>query len=179
MLASPPGSNANTATIKWRQGRLVGVPGRSYDVINRLNRSSGRTQSPFHEALEMARRVVGQVLREARERAGLSLRDLERLCGMTTSQLSQVETGRRADPAFGTVMRMADGIGVSLSEISEAMRGAGKPEIRIDPGTRVAVETAARIEEAKRNLERSLVALQAALETIPSAKPRSSRRSRR
>jgi transcriptional regulator with XRE-family HTH domain len=100
----------------------------------------------------MARRVVGQVLREAREQAALSLRDLERLCGMTTSQLSPVETGRWADPAFSTVMRMADGIGVSLAEIGGAMRGAGKPEIRIDPGTRAAVETAARLEEAKRKL---------------------------
>lgn len=91
------------------------------------------------------------MLREAREQAALSLRDLERLCGMTTSQLSPVETGRWADPAFSTVMRMADGIGVSLAEIGEA-RGAGKPEIRIDPGTRAAVETAARLEEAKRKL---------------------------
>ena len=90
--------------------------------------------------------------KRAREQAALSLRDLERLCGMTTSQLSPVETGRWADPAFSTVMRMADGIGVSLAEIGGAMRGAGKPEIRIDPGTRAAVETAARLEEAKRKL---------------------------
>jgi hypothetical protein len=74
---------------------------------------------------------------------------------------------------------MADGIGVSLAEIAEAMRVTGKPEVRIDPGTRAALETGARLEEAKRNLERSLVAIDAALESVPSAKPRPHRRLRR
>jgi transcriptional regulator with XRE-family HTH domain len=93
---------------------------------------------------------------------------MERLSGMTTSQLSQVETGRRADPAFSTVVRIADALGLSLAEVADAMRTASKPEIRIDAGTRAAIQTAARLDEARRDAERSLAAILAAIKSIPS-----------
>jgi transcriptional regulator with XRE-family HTH domain len=66
---------------------------------------------------------IGEVLRQARREAGLSARDLERLTGMSTASLSQIETGVRRDPGFRTVLRIARAIGISMEEIAQRMEG--------------------------------------------------------
>jgi transcriptional regulator with XRE-family HTH domain len=53
----------------------------------------------------------------------LSARDLERLTGMSTASLSQIETGVRRDPGFRTVLRIARAIGISMEEIAQRMEG--------------------------------------------------------
>ncbi len=61
---------------------------------------------------------VGAVLKGARQRAGLSQHAVARRLGIATSQVSQVESGRRADPQFSTVARMAAIVNISLDEIA-------------------------------------------------------------
>ena len=61
---------------------------------------------------------VGPILRAIREAKKISLRDLERKIGMPASQLRQVERGVRQDPSFGTIVRIARGLGVSLDELA-------------------------------------------------------------
>lgn len=59
-------------------------------------------------------------LKSAREAKGLSLGDLTELTGMDRSALSKLETGQRANPTVGTLVRYADAVGkrlvVSLSD---------------------------------------------------------------
>jgi transcriptional regulator with XRE-family HTH domain len=67
---------------------------------------------------------IGEVLREARLEAGLSLRDLSKLTGMASGELSQIETGRRrVDPAFSVVMRVARSLGVDLGALEKRLEG--------------------------------------------------------
>jgi transcriptional regulator with XRE-family HTH domain len=68
---------------------------------------------------------IGEILREARLEKGLSARDLERLTGMGTGEISQIESGRRADPAFSVILRIARGIGISMEDLS--LRFEGRP----------------------------------------------------
>jgi len=60
---------------------------------------------------------VGLVLRQARIDAGLSVRALERLSGVTTALISKLEAGDRPDPSFRTIQRLATAIGISLDEL--------------------------------------------------------------
>src|SRR4029078_12596496 len=59
-------------------------------------------------------------LKAAREAKGLSLADLTEITGMDRSALSKLETGQRANPTVGTLVRDAEAVGkrlvVSLSD---------------------------------------------------------------
>ena len=60
-------------------------------------------------------------LKAAREAKGLSLADLTELTGMDRSALSKLETGQRANPTVGTLVRYAEAVGkrlvVSLADV--------------------------------------------------------------
>lgn len=60
---------------------------------------------------------IGQALRRAREAAGLSQGEVSRLTGMSVGQISQVEGGVRASPAFATVQRIAAALHVSMDDL--------------------------------------------------------------
>jgi transcriptional regulator with XRE-family HTH domain len=60
---------------------------------------------------------LGSALRKARLAKGLTLRDVEKLTGMSESQISQIENGRRRDPAFKTVVTLAKALGLSLDSL--------------------------------------------------------------
>lgn len=64
---------------------------------------------------------IGAALRRCREEAGLTLRDVARSSGVSVNQISQVESGRRSDPAFTTVAKIAAGLRLSLDSISRAI----------------------------------------------------------
>lgn len=61
----------------------------------------------------LARPAFGRRLRDLRRAARLSLRDLERLTGLSRGALSMLESGKR-EPYFSTVVRIAEAMGVSL-----------------------------------------------------------------
>lgn len=112
---------------------------------------------------------VGQAIRDARLRAGLTLRDLERLTGLDPSQLSQIEMGKRRDPGFSTMARIAKGLGLSLDALAaDATGGRSRTvEIRLDSGTKAALDVADALADAERNALRALDAVRSAASKVP------------
>jgi transcriptional regulator with XRE-family HTH domain len=64
-----------------------------------------------------------QLLREERERRGLSKYVVSAQCGITQQTISYMERGLR-HPSFETILRIADGIGVNLEDILKKARSA-------------------------------------------------------
>lgn len=62
--------------------------------------------------------TIGEALRAARESSGLTMAEAARRAGMTRQQLYSIETGRRADPAWSSVVRLAEVLEVELSDIA-------------------------------------------------------------
>lgn len=62
---------------------------------------------------------VGQRIRKAREEAGLTQQELALLCGISTSALSLIETGKR-DLRVSSLFRIAAGLRVSASALLAA-----------------------------------------------------------
>lgn len=68
---------------------------------------------------EMAH-TLGDTLRRAREDAGLSVRALSRMAGISPAQISQIEGGTRKTPGFPSVARLAVLLDLSLDEVADA-----------------------------------------------------------
>jgi transcriptional regulator with XRE-family HTH domain len=71
-------------------------------------------------------RKIGQALKAARSAKGLSLRALERIAGLSASQISQIEGGRPANPGWETVVKLARALDMSLDAVA-GLRGAKPP----------------------------------------------------
>ena len=76
-------------------------------------------------------RDIAQALRDARQRKGLSLADVDALCGIGRGNLSRLETGRMPNPTLDTLLRLADALGVDLRVAVLDMDG-GKARSRSD-----------------------------------------------
>lgn len=115
---------------------------------------------------------IGEALRDARLAAGLSARDVSRLTGMATGAISQIESGtKRADPGFGTVLKLARAIGISMEDLALATEGKPSGPAKGDGGvtTRaLAAVTKAQADVAKAS--RSLEGAAKALEPTKRAK---------
>lgn len=61
--------------------------------------------------------AVGERMRAARERAGLSQRDVESRTAISQSMLHRVETGKRTNATLTDFDRLAQALGVSLDEL--------------------------------------------------------------
>jgi transcriptional regulator with XRE-family HTH domain len=113
---------------------------------------------------------IGKGLKAARERSGLTQNALARRARMTASQVSQVESGKRVDPQFSTVARLAVALGVSLDEIA-ALGG-----FEVAPGRQVSIrrDPLAEVETTLMSIQRSLGALErkvtSALNSLPTMK---------
>jgi len=64
-----------------------------------------------------------RLLREERERRGLSKYALSAQCGIAQQSISYIERGMR-QPSFETILRIADGIGVNLEDVLKKARSA-------------------------------------------------------
>ena len=80
----------------------------------------------------VAKKRIGEALKEARVGARLSARDLERSSGLATGVISQIESGKRKDPGFGTVLRLARAIGVTMQDLAQAVEGKASGPARDD-----------------------------------------------
>jgi transcriptional regulator with XRE-family HTH domain len=60
---------------------------------------------------------LGKRLRELRKKSGLTQRDVERLAGMSSSYLSQVESGKREVPSARFISRLAELYGVPRTDL--------------------------------------------------------------
>ncbi|MFJ9419208.1 helix-turn-helix domain-containing protein [Streptomyces sp. NPDC101227] len=67
------------------------------------------------EQIEAGRRL-GAALRNAR--AGRSPVEVSLAAGMSPETLRKIETGRLPTPAFGTIVRLSEVLGISLSELA-------------------------------------------------------------
>ncbi|EIE98216.1 helix-turn-helix domain-containing protein [Saccharomonospora glauca] len=66
---------------------------------------------------------LGASLREFRGQRGLD--EVARAAGMSPETLRKIETGRLPSPAFGTIVRLADALGVSVEKLADIWRGGG------------------------------------------------------
>jgi transcriptional regulator with XRE-family HTH domain len=105
----------------------------------------------------MSRRI-GQAIKEAREHRGLSLRQLERLTGLSASQISQIESGRPANPGWETVVKLARALDFSL-DAAAGLKGA-KPA---GPGIK-----RARVSADLERIRRSAISMLKAVDTTMS-----------
>jgi transcriptional regulator with XRE-family HTH domain len=72
--------------------------------------------------------ALGEAVRAIREERGLSQVQLAAATGFIQAWISHVERGRR-NPSWSNVVRLAEGLGVSVSELAkraEACAGAKK-----------------------------------------------------
>ena len=68
---------------------------------------------------------VIKLLREERERRGISKYTLSAECGLAQQTISYMERGLR-QPSFETVLRIADGIGLNLEDVLSRARAMSK-----------------------------------------------------
>lgn len=62
--------------------------------------------------------TLNELLAEARERKGLTLRDLEDMTGLSNALLSQIETGTILEPSFTSVVKISKALGLSLNKVA-------------------------------------------------------------
>jgi transcriptional regulator with XRE-family HTH domain len=71
-------------------------------------------------------RSLGRAIKELRTSRGITQEELSHRTGLHPTYISDVERGAR-NPSFRTVVRVAEGLGVSVAEIGAAYdRLAGK-----------------------------------------------------
>ena len=87
-------------------------------------RSSERSDHDQQRAELRAALYAGIAIRDAREEAGLSQTELAARIGIAQSALSRIEAGR-ANLTLGTLQRVTDALGVSLT------LGVGSHEVAI------------------------------------------------
>lgn len=118
-----------------------------------------------------AGRQLGQILREARVKRALSLRDVERMTGIAVSQLSRMELGARENPTFGTVARIASALGLSLDTLS-ALAGIGGGAAADDGRLPDAARMAKALEAARANAQATLDAITVSASRVAPARKR-------
>lgn len=72
--------------------------------------------------------TIGTLLGIARECKGWTLRDLEKRTDVSNALISQIENGHVKNPGFGTIVRLADALGLKLDRIAEPIRNAVQSE---------------------------------------------------
>lgn len=63
--------------------------------------------------------AAGAELRAARLRLGWTLRTAERVSGVQNAHISQIETGKIAQPGFAVLARLATAYGIPLSRMTD------------------------------------------------------------
>jgi transcriptional regulator with XRE-family HTH domain len=80
-----------------------------------------------HEKRYMVR--LGQRIRAVREERGLTQQAVARSAGIATDMVSRLENGHYTSPGLRTLLRIAEGIGVSLATLlPDAPSTTGAPE---------------------------------------------------
>jgi transcriptional regulator with XRE-family HTH domain len=67
---------------------------------------------------------LGLTIRQRREELGLSQSRLASAAGISTAQVSRLESGERTDPSFEVVVKLADVLDVSLDHLAGHLRAA-------------------------------------------------------
>ena len=67
---------------------------------------------------------IGITLREYRQEHDLSQQELGELCGLTHSAISRIESGSRTELRMGTLLKLSQGIGITIDELVAASQQA-------------------------------------------------------
>jgi transcriptional regulator with XRE-family HTH domain len=81
------------------------------------------------------KREVGHALRRLRAERGFSQAEISRRSGLSTSRMSRYEAGE-TEPSLTSLKRILDALGVSLTELDEALetlRSGEEPDPEPDP----------------------------------------------
>lgn len=103
----------------------LGVPVSHFWSQNTLKEEYTDTQRAENEYLKLRTRMVGALLRQAREEAQLSIEDLAKDAGIGVEQLSQYETGELAVPMHELNV-LANGVNKSMSYFLDASGHIGE-----------------------------------------------------
>ena len=63
--------------------------------------------------------LVGELLKLGREIKGITLRDLEKECGISNALLSQIESGHVKNPSFTNVVRICEALNIPIERAAE------------------------------------------------------------
>ncbi len=66
--------------------------------------------------------LLGKAIKEQREKLGLSQEKLAVRCGFDRTYISMLERGKR-NPSFLNLLKLSDGLGISMSQLIEALNG--------------------------------------------------------
>ncbi len=97
-----------------------------------------KVKFPGSVYLALVARALGKIIKDAREKAGLSQSALARASQIAPNVVSRIEAGKRPNLQFVTVARLAKSLGLSLGHLAEQVgisigkRGAGgKPNTSV------------------------------------------------
>lgn len=109
--------------------------------------------------MQSARKKIGEFLRGKRKEKGYSMQRLSQLSGISTSEISRIETGVRPTSTIQTLEKLTTALGVTLDEL---LREAGyvsdsdpamrlvEEEISKFPNLRISKETKLKLAEVIR-----------------------------
>lgn len=66
--------------------------------------------------------MLGELIGVARELKGWSLRDLEKISGVSRAVISKIENHTILEPRLSTVVRLVDALGIPLDRAAEPLR---------------------------------------------------------
>lgn len=86
----------------------------------RLKKQWVNAMTPQH--VQEASFRLAKLIRDTREAKGLGKRDLERLTGVSDTTICQIESGHHKNPSFFSIIRLCDGLGISLEDAANTIR---------------------------------------------------------
>ncbi len=92
------------------------------------------------------KQTLGTYLRDARARAGLSIRELERLTGVANSYLTKLELNQKTNPSAEVLLKLAEVLELDPSEV---LRFIGIAPPRIIPSMEVVFRSKYGLSEAE------------------------------
>jgi transcriptional regulator with XRE-family HTH domain len=66
---------------------------------------------------------IGRTLRNAREEAGFTLRDVELVTGLSNAAISQIETARIKNPSFHSLVNLCGVYGIPITSLITHIEG--------------------------------------------------------
>lgn len=61
------------------------------------------------------RQILGERIREAREKAGLTIKELSEMSDVSTGTISHIECAK-TDPSVGNIRKLADAFGIAITK---------------------------------------------------------------
>jgi transcriptional regulator with XRE-family HTH domain len=109
----------------------LNVPVSHFWGLETLNSSGDLQEKSQPEYLTLRNRMVGALLRQARELAGVTIDDLAELCGLSISKINEYELGEAAPPIHELSV-LASGVDKNLNYFLESTSQIGELLTRLE-----------------------------------------------